>query len=73
MENKVLLPCPFCGWDKPEIHINDQTFMISVRCVCGAGSKEVSLNLPDSTKMATDFWNMRSNPFLNLKINDVED
>lgn len=71
--NRILLPCPFCGWEKPSVAIDEQQLTICVKCTCGANSKVVSLNLTDSTKLAIDFWNMRSNPFLVGKVVDKDD
>lgn len=68
-----LLPCPFCGWEKPSVSIEEKQLTICVKCTCGANSKVVPLNLKDSTKIAIDFWNMRSNPFLVSKISDKDD
>lgn len=73
MDNKTLLSCPFCGWDNPSLFIDDKQFTVCVKCSCGANSKIVSLNLKDSTKVAIDFWNMRSNPFLNSQLGRDDD
>lgn len=73
VNNQMLLPCPFCGWEKPSIFIDDQKLTICVVCKCGANSKIVPMSLVDSTKLAIDFWNMRANPFLTSVRKDLED
>jgi len=73
MENKTLLPCPFCGWEKPEIFVDDKQLTVCVKCKCGSNSKVFPLDLVDSTKLSVDFWNMRANPFLISRRHEFED
>jgi hypothetical protein len=36
-----LLPCPFCGWEKPSVSIEEIQLAICDKCTCGANSKVV--------------------------------
>lgn len=73
MENNFLLPCPFCGFEKPCLTTNKTSKTVSVVCVCGASSKPVLIEIRDSVQVAVDFWNMRSNPFVLNSENGLKD
>lgn len=59
----VLLPCPFCGCEEPEL-TNSHTPSFWIECPqCGArsgGGDPVRRSYPAAMKAAVDSWNQRS-------------
>lgn len=61
-----LIPCPFCGWEKPTLHDNDPFWV--VRChACGA-----SIGNYRGKEKAEKTWNTRSDTCLREAMERLE-